>query len=241
MNPYHIQSRAIVVLIESNLSSLYVGLGPHTSMQPDWWLPPTEIDQGEFRRCQWWTIRKASVGRLARDPYGNVLMAFTSEVRAKHPLEVELIRIPTKPGSPLPSTDRNGRLQSGGSNWGKLLNTHNHHKKTRVIWPGAWCHSRNTPCTCLAYQRNWTVHNCKRSTNQGADMLGHQQIPEGVGEMENLPIEIPKVVEEERRYAASYTRSFLVIQWVVGTNNNRALIYRTGGERQNKDWENIAL
>lgn len=36
---------------------------------------------------------KASIGSLARDPYGNLVVAFTCEVQASHPLEVELLAL----------------------------------------------------------------------------------------------------------------------------------------------------
>ena len=36
---------------------------------------------------------KASIGGLARDAYGNLLMAYTCEVRAAHPSEVELLAL----------------------------------------------------------------------------------------------------------------------------------------------------
>ena len=66
------------------------------------------------------TTGKASVGVVARDSYGNVPMAFTSEVRAQHPLGAELLALqrslihlsstPTSSNSPKPRGPARGRL-----------------------------------------------------------------------------------------------------------------------------------
>ena len=62
--------------------------------------------------------------------------------------------------------------------------------------------------TMLSTMARWTVHRCKRSANQVADMQAHYTIPAGAGELASMPLEIKEVIEEEKTRATSYTKSF---------------------------------
>lgn len=73
---------------------MYAGPGSNATLTPDYWVPPppgwTKLNfDGAYNPH----TGTASIGGLARDPYGNVLMAFTSEVQAAHPLVAELLAL----------------------------------------------------------------------------------------------------------------------------------------------------
>lgn len=94
IHPLHVMAKTVKAIFEWNVAHLYAGPGSKACLTTDRWLPPPpgwikmnfdgafDIHSG-----------KASIGGLARDLNGNLLMAFTSEVRASHPLEAELLAL----------------------------------------------------------------------------------------------------------------------------------------------------
>eukprot|EP00268_Persea_americana_P043897 TRINITY_DN44242_c0_g2_i1.p1 TRINITY_DN44242_c0_g2~~TRINITY_DN44242_c0_g2_i1.p1 ORF type:complete len:166 (-),score=10.79 TRINITY_DN44242_c0_g2_i1:412-909(-) len=90
----HVKARTIKAIFDWNISSVYAGPSSTASLSTDWWLPPPpgwcklnfdgvyNVDTG-----------KEGVGSLIRDECGNMILAYTAEVRANHPLEAELIAI----------------------------------------------------------------------------------------------------------------------------------------------------
>ncbi|XXG73198.1 hypothetical protein AAC387_Pa07g2157 [Persea americana] len=76
------------------MSHLYKGPGNILTASPDRWLPPPlgwlklNFD-GSFNTNN----GKLGIGGLIRDPYGKLVMAYTAEVHAKHPLESELLAL----------------------------------------------------------------------------------------------------------------------------------------------------
>lgn len=153
------------------------------------------------------TTGKASVGGVAHVPYGNVLMAFTSEVRAQHLLEAEfmalqrsLIHLSNTPSS---STSSSLGIQLEGDYLVLITTIKNSGHLTWDMMP-LWKRTMHM----LSTLASWTIHHCKRLTNRVADMLAHYTIPDGTREITRIPLPISEVIMEEKKRATSYTTAF---------------------------------
>lgn len=94
INPYQIKAKTVNAIFNCNLAHVYAGSGIRQGMTIDWWLPPPpgwiKLNFYGALNCQ---TGKASIDGVVRDPYGKLLLAYTCEIRALHPLETELMAL----------------------------------------------------------------------------------------------------------------------------------------------------
>lgn len=92
LHPQHAFSKTIYALFDWNVCHLYEGPEATATLTPDHWMPPPPgWLKLNFHGAYNHQTGTARIGRLAWDHYGQLLMAFTSEVTAAHPLEAELM------------------------------------------------------------------------------------------------------------------------------------------------------
>lgn len=90
----HVISQTINSIFYWNASHLYAGPGNNVTLTTDEWLPPPSgwiklNFDGAFSR----STGHASIGEVARDPFGDLILAYNYQVRAAHPLEAELLAL----------------------------------------------------------------------------------------------------------------------------------------------------
>eukprot|EP00268_Persea_americana_P015968 TRINITY_DN17581_c0_g1_i5.p1 TRINITY_DN17581_c0_g1~~TRINITY_DN17581_c0_g1_i5.p1 ORF type:complete len:239 (+),score=28.11 TRINITY_DN17581_c0_g1_i5:144-860(+) len=192
--------------------------GSNIGVSPDHWLPPPpgwiklNFD-GAFNS----QTGHASIGGLARDSYGKLLMAFTCEVRAAHPLEAELLALQRalQHVSPLlPSA-----LQIEG---GCLVLVTSIQNSSHLSWDlmPMWRRTMDMLTSCA----QWTIHYCKRSANCVADMLASYEIPFTSAHTAGLPLHIIRQVELEQERAAAFTNSFFYLPQEAGDEPSFSLM-----------------
>ena len=158
----------------------------------DRWMPPPpgwiklNFD-GAFRR----STGKASIGGLARGPYGNLLLAYTCDVGAAHPLEAELLAL--QRGLLHLSHLHASPLLIEGDCLVLLTNIRNSGHLTWDMMP-LW---RRTMHMLLSFQQ-WTVQYCKRSANVVADLPASYNIPPVAVTLTELPPHINVIFQMER-------------------------------------------
>lgn len=185
-----------------NTTHLYAGLGANASRAPEHWMPPPSgwiklNFNGAFDKH----TGKASVGGLARDPYGNLLMAFNAKVRAAHPLEAELIAL--QRGLHHISHLDPPALQIEGDCLVLVTSIRNSGHLSWDLMP-LW---RGTMDMLTSFAQ-WTIHYCKRSANQTADILASYEIPMNSAQFAELPPHIKIQTDVEKKRATAFTGSF---------------------------------
>ncbi|XXG53186.1 hypothetical protein AAC387_Pa03g1324 [Persea americana] len=151
---------------------------------------------GAFRR----STGKASIGGLARGPYGNLLLAYTCDVGAAHPLEAELLAL--QRGLLHLSHLHASPLLIEGDCLVLLTNIRNSGHLTWDMLP-LW---RRTMHMLLSFQQ-WTVQYCKRSANVVADLPVSYNIPPVAVTLTELPPHINVIFQMERDRARAFTIS----------------------------------
>lgn len=97
LNSYHIKSKTISAILAMQLTPLNAGPVSSAGAHTDWWLPPPPgWLKLNFNEAFNQFTDRTRVGGVIRDLYGNLISAFSCEIRAQHPLEAELIALQTR-------------------------------------------------------------------------------------------------------------------------------------------------
>lgn len=142
---------------------------------------------------------KASIGGLARDPYGNLLMALNAEVRATHPLEAELIAL--QRGLHHVSHLAPPELQIEGDCLILVTSIRNSGHLSWDLMP-LW---RRTMDTLTSFAQ-WTIHYCKRSANQAANILACYEILVNSAQFAELLPHIKIQMDAEKESASAFIK-----------------------------------
>lgn len=200
--PLQIRSKTVNSVFDWNLSHFYAGPGSKVNITTNKWMPPPpgwiklNFD-GAFSGNK----RKASIGGLARDPYGNLLLVYTCEVQASHPLEAELLAL--QQGLLHLNNLRTSPLLIEGDCLVLLTNIRNSRHLTWDMMP-LW---RRTLHMLSSFQK-WEVQFCKRSAHVVADLLAAYPIPLDAETLTALPLHIQAVFQQEKERARTFTLSF---------------------------------
>lgn len=94
MHPLDVKARTIMAIFDWNLSHVCAWPSSIVSLSTDWWLlPPPGWCKLNFDGAYNADIGKAGISGPIRNEYGNMILAYTAEVHANHPLEAELIAL----------------------------------------------------------------------------------------------------------------------------------------------------
>lgn len=94
INPQHVFSKTLNSIFYWNMSHLYAGPGNRVTFTMDRWLPPPPgWIKLNFDGAFSGSTCNASNGGLAKDPYGDLIMAYNCQVQVAYPLEAELLAL----------------------------------------------------------------------------------------------------------------------------------------------------
>ena len=150
----------------------------------NWWMPPPpgwiKLNfNGSFNQA----TGKAGIGGLIRDPYGNMIMAFSAEVLAKFPLESELLALQW--GIVHAKELDVSNIQIEGDCLA-IISTIQHSENFAWGLMPLWQDTMNM----LSSLRTWSIDYCKRTANSVADLLAKFVLPDEAEGRASLPTHI---------------------------------------------------
>lgn len=161
------------------LTPLYADPGSSAGAPTDWWLPPPpgwlKLNfNGAFNHF----TDRARVGGVIGDLYGNLISAFSCEIRAQNPLEAELIALRRRL---LRCHDLQlSKVQVEGDCLALVTSIQN---SAHLTWDMMGL------MNLLAAINNWTIHYYKRSPNGLADLLAKLDALVVANNASSLPIQ----------------------------------------------------
>lgn len=126
---------------------------------------------------------KAGIGGLIRDPYGNMIVAFSAEALAKYPLESKLLALQL--GIAHVKELEVSNIQIEGDCLA-IISTIQHSDSVAWDLMPLWQDTMHM----LSSLNNWSIHYCKRAANSVADLLAKFVIPDEAEGRASLPTHI---------------------------------------------------
>lgn len=184
------------------MSHLYTGPASILTASPDWQLSPPPgwlklKSDGSFNTNN----GKLGIGGLIHDPYGKLVMAYTAEVHAKHPLESKLLALQRGISH---ATELDAlAIQIEGNYLGLITFVQNSANLTWGLVP-----TRQHTMNMLASLNTWTINYCKRTANKVVDLLAKYELPVVLEARASLPQHICNALNEDKERAEDYIKTF---------------------------------